>query len=419
MARRESRPPTLPCIPDVGLLDVEKSPLLPADFDDVLSTTGCDGSIIPDQDSSSVHCSGSTSSSSSSGSSTLHPGSVLLPSPSRSISLDLGCDPRASYAVPRLIHYPNQEQRGRKRRRKRKLTPVPCRQLPATTATVFESWTITYHHPTQRTASWYRCLGVTCWHRVDREAGYVVSVVPNPHFSQAELAATVAQHQQALAAPTTTTTTTTTTTSSKDGGSSRSSKDAALAPAALAHYAADLERRLRSLDWAVQDEVYELLGDRAQSSSSAFRRREWRVAVLAAVPGGEVTDALLVPAGGCGGTSGSSSRTGSRSPALGFGFSGIRRRVGAAWRRAKDRRWRSRAAAAAVGRRFRAEPRLPITEYRLILRGTETKVNEQGWGSYNRYSRPWKAADEKEAGEGEDKRKWSGMSWASEKYVDF
>ncbi len=60
--------------------------------------------------------------------------------------------------------------------------------------------------------------------------------------------------------------------------------------------------------------------------------------------------------------------------------------------------------------------KMPITEYRLILRGTETKINEQGWGYYNRYSRPWGMADDKEMAE---RRRWSSLTSRSDKYVDF
>lgn len=147
-------------------------------------------------------------------------------------------------------------------------------------------------------------------------------------------------------------------------------------------YAADLERRVRALDWRVQDEIYELLSDRVQSSSNAFRRRDWRVVALTEVPGGELTDAP----------------TGFR--AFGevkrgwFGFGKTRRLS------VKAKRW----------------PDMPVTEYRLILRGAETKTNDQGWGHYNRYSRPWRAADEKDIG---DRRRWSSFTGKSEKYVDF
>jgi hypothetical protein len=146
-------------------------------------------------------------------------------------------------------------------------------------------------------------------------------------------------------------------------------------------YAADLEERIRKLEWKVQDEIYELLSDRVQSSSNAFRRREWRVVVLTEVPGGELTDS---PTGfrergkrrGC------------------FGWAGVK-----SWRM-----------------RMKRTPEMPVTEYRLVLRGTETRANDQGWGYYNRYSRPWRTADEKEMG---DRRRWSSATGRSDKYVDF
>jgi hypothetical protein len=151
-------------------------------------------------------------------------------------------------------------------------------------------------------------------------------------------------------------------------------------------YAADVERRVRRLEWKVQDEIYELLSDRVQSSSSAFRRREWRVVALTEVPGGELTDAPT----GFGGVAG----VGDGTIAGGCG-----------------KMWKGKCT-----RRRKRVPDMPITEYRLILRGTETKVNDRGWGYYNRYSRPWKLADEKEMGE---RRRWSTLSGRSDKYVDF
>ncbi|KXX75117.1 hypothetical protein MMYC01_208896 [Madurella mycetomatis] len=381
MGRSDSRPPSLPCIPDVDPLDLdEKSPLLPIDLEDALSSAGCEDSTIHDEDCPSVRRTGSTSTrlqrriparrfpSNSSTSSNSHTYNVLIPSPSRSINLSLSSQPK----------------------------PL---QLAPSAKTIFESWTITYHLPTQRTSSWFQVLGVTWCRRTDHEEGYVVSVVPNPHFSQAELAATVACHQQAATVAT-----------------RRDSKTIAPTTAVTSNdnaamvYAVELERRLRGLDWKVQDEIYELLSDRVQSSSSPFRRREWRVVVLAAVPGGEMTD---TPTGAPGAGSSRGRRFESPGHSSGFGFGGIRRRVGMAWRNAKERRMRRRVAASqkkATG--------MPITEYRLILRGTETKANDQGWGYYNRYSKPWKAAEEKELEEGV-RRRWSSMSRASEKYVDF
>jgi hypothetical protein len=153
-------------------------------------------------------------------------------------------------------------------------------------------------------------------------------------------------------------------------------------------YATDLERRLRSLDWKVQDEIYELLSDRVQSSSNAFRRREWRVVVLTEVPGGELTDA---PTG---------LEEGPEMAGVGVGK--------------KRRSWFR--IGIGSGTKPRMVPEMPITEYRLILRGTETKTNDQGWGYFNRYSRPWRTADEKEIGE---KRRWSTATLRSDKYVDF
>lgn len=251
---------------------------------------------------------------------------------------------------------------------------------------------------------------MTLWRRTEREEGWVVSVVPNTHFTQAELARAVAMHEAAVAG--------------RLGARSPSGKktlaaappppplfsDPAPTAAAAAIpsttpslvYAADLEARVRALDWKVQDEIYELLSDRVQSSSSAFRRREWRVVVLSEVPGGEMTDA---PTGffSAAGQHQKQQEQRRRRLQQEEGRPDERREVRALWRR--GRRTAGRA------------PEMPVTEYRLILRGTETKANDQGWGSYNRYSRPWKLEDERELGE--RRRRWSAVTGRSEKYVDF
>ncbi|KAG7284945.1 hypothetical protein NEMBOFW57_009560 [Staphylotrichum longicolle] len=262
-------------------------------------------------------------------------------------------------------------------------------QLPATQKTVLESWTITYHHPRPRrtattttTTTCVRLFGLTLFRRVrredDAEAGSVLSVVPNTHFSQAELAATVALHEAAVVSAVV------------DAGRWDGVKKKKRGLNLGAVYAADVEGRIRALDWKVQDEVYELLSDRVQSSSNAFRRREWRVVVLAAIPGGELTDAPRGPVS-------SAKETGKR---RWFGL-------------ANGGRWLWRRVTAA---KRKGDAEMPVTEYRLILRGTETKTSEQGWGYYNRYSRPWGVADDKEIGE---KRRWSSLTGRSEKYVDF
>ncbi|KAL2174119.1 uncharacterized protein P884DRAFT_250305 [Thermothelomyces heterothallicus CBS 202.75] len=337
-------------------------------------------------------------------------------------------------------------------------------QLPSSKKKVYESWTITYHHPAPRPPVRVRVLGLTLFRLSGRpsegrpgegEGGSILSVVPNTHFSQDELAGTVAMHEAAAAAhaaqrnkgnkgqgrrwwwrPKTATNTLckprlvgsgsgsgsgaarrgrggscwyVNDQEAQDGGDGNGngngtgtgtgtgtantgiaigigtgSWDAAV-------YAADLEKRIRRLDWKVQDEIYELLSDRVQSSSNAFRRRDWRVVVLTEVPGGELTD----------------QPTGFRA----FG----EREGGGGWRR-----WRRRRRRESRGSTRRTPPPpphdMPVTEYRLILRGTETKANDQGWGYYNRYSRPWRDADEKELGH---RRRWSTMTGKNEKYVDF
>lgn len=249
-----------------------------------------------------------------------------------------------------------------------------------------------------------RVCGLTLWRQFEREEGSILSVVPNTHFAQDELAATVAMHEAAVAAH------------SHRQKKRRLSKvpqpveqQAAQGIMGLgmgvgggggglgvgvdggswdrAVYAADLEQRIRGLDWKVQDEIYDLLSDRVQSSSNAFRRREWRVVVLAQIPGGELTDS----------PTGFSPAAGKKRRWLGLGSG--------SWT------WKE-----VAGAKTKWDSEMPVTEYRLILRGTESKANDHGWGYYNRYSRPWRMADEKEIGE---KRRWSGMSGRSDKYVDF
>lgn len=274
-----------------------------------------------------------------------------------------------------------------------------CRQLPLAQKTIHESWTITYHHPHPRTTSHVRVLGVTLWRRFEREEGSILSVVPNTHFSQDELAATVALHESSAAAQALRQRKRRLSKVQPPPPADQQQQNAAMGLSGVlgvgggggwesAVHAAELETRIRGLDWKVQDEIYELLSDRVQSSSNAFRRREWRVVVMAAIPGGELTD----------------SPTGFTAAAVG--------RVG-------KRRWFGRGSwrwKEIAGARTNWDPKMPVTEYRLILRGTETKANDHGWGYYNRYSRPWRMADEKEIGE---KRRWSSMTGKSDKYVDF
>jgi hypothetical protein len=234
--------------------------------------------------------------------------------------------------------------------------------------------------------------GLTLWRQFEREEGSILSVVPNTHFAQDELAATVALHEASVAAA--------------HGRQQQRKKrrlskvqpDQAQGQGMMgvgvggggwegALYAADLEQRIRGLDWKVQDEIYDLLSDRVQSSSNAFRRREYRVVVMAQIPGGELTDMPTA-----------------FSPAAG-----------------KKRRWLGLGSGSwawneVAGAKTNWDSEMPVTEYRLILRGTEARTNDQGWGYYNRYSRPWRMADEKEIGE---KRRWSAMTGKSDKYVDF
>jgi hypothetical protein len=236
----------------------------------------------------------------------------------------------------------------------------------------------------------------------------VLSVVANPHFSQGELAATVAEHQAAAAAYHLQSAN-----FQQKGAASQTNKDSSNRLAL--QYTAGLTQRLRALDWKVQDEIYGLLSDRAQSSSSPFRRWEWQVVVMSAVPGGDMTDAgsegmdMKAAMDGQGLRTAGGEDQGRSSHCL--PFAGIWQRVKTAWRNVKARRREMR--------RKRRERGPTIVEYRLILRGTETKTSEQGWGVYNRYSRPWKTFDYKEIGEMRAERRLSSISRTSEKYVDF
>ncbi|KAH6623057.1 hypothetical protein F5144DRAFT_351316 [Chaetomium tenue] len=372
-----SRPPSLPSIPDIALDLNEKAQLLP-ELEEVLSS-GAETSTTLDEDydfrPSRSHSTRTQNS--------FHR-RIVLPSRFPSIS--------SSHAPTTLTTLP--------------LSPrhhdVTCQvqplQLPPTQKTLHESWTITYHHPRPHPTKLHiRALGITLSRQSDHhhrgggsEEGSVLSVVPNTHFAQAELAATVALHEASVTAN-----------AARRGGAPKRtlSKPKIVGSAAGkvggvggggvgegwwegAVYAADLEKRVRALDWRVQDEIYELLSDRVQSSSNAFRRRDWRVVALTEVPGGELTDA---PTG---------FRAFGETKRGWFGFGKTKRLS------VKAKRW----------------PDMPVTEYRLILRGAETKTNDQGWGHYNRYSRPWRAADEKEIG---DRRRWSSFTGKSEKYVDF
>jgi hypothetical protein len=39
-------------------------------------------------------------------------------------------------------------------------------------------------------------------------------------------------------------------------------------------------------------------------------------------------------------------------------------------------------------------PKASLMEYRVILRGREVKDSADGWDAYDRYTQPWKLADE-------------------------
>ncbi|KAK4101209.1 hypothetical protein N658DRAFT_496510 [Parathielavia hyrcaniae] len=420
-----TRPPGLPSIPDFPLDLDEKMHLLP-ELDEILSSTTGESSATLEEDDCRPSRSHSTRTHNS-----VYQRRVFLPSRFPSVSSD--AHTTTGYTtLPPLSP----------RRYDQLCQPQPL-QLPPFQKFALESWTITYHHPTPppRTRLLHlRALGISLFRQLEDRAdsssssSSILSVVPNTHFSQAELAATVALHRAAVVAraqqhrqgqgrgwkwevmglglekgpekgegarrlrkPRTEGDgkfgggrSTSINTSSGDGGGDGDGDgdgDGGVGGGSGwgdAVYAADVEKRIRKLDWKVQDEIYELLSDRVQSSSNAFRRREWRVVVLTEVPGGELTD----------------------SP-TGFEAAGISERSGCfPWAGARR----------SLRMRMKPAPAMPITEYRLVLRGTEVKANDQGWGYFNRYSRPWREADEKEVGE---KRRWSSATGRSEKYVDF
>lgn len=123
-------------------------------------------------------------------------------------------------------------------------------------------------------------------------------------------------------------------------------------------YDIDVETRLRKIDWSVQDELYKLIRDRTENSSSSFRRREYKLAVLLEVPGGEMTDA------------------------------GAGAQCNKAWCKMMRKLKRTK---------------VPHVEYRVILRGNEVLSSDAGWGAYDRYTHPWRLADEAELANAREK----------------
>ncbi|KAL2133209.1 hypothetical protein VTI74DRAFT_2754 [Chaetomium olivicolor] len=369
MAPPTSRPPSLPCIPDIDLDLDEKAHLLP-ELEDFLSAAGESSTTLDEEDNFLPSRSQTILSRHSS--CNAHHRRRLLPSRLPSISsTTFNVLPPPS---PRRVDLAYQG---------------PSLQLRPTQKSLLESWTITYHHPTPRSHSLFQLLGITVWRKTELdEAGSVLSVSANTHLSQGELEGVVRAHTEAHGI-------------ARAGGSDGAASDrrwgdrkqrgrrrlSKLSGGGVASkveaYAADLQARIRKLDWKVQDEIYELLSDRVQSSSNAFRRREWKVVVMSEVPGGELTDA----------PSGLAAASGGKYRRLGSGLWSKPVLVGG-----------------------QKTPKTPITEYRLILRGAETRSNDQGWGQYNRYSQPWRTADEKEFGE---RRRWSSVTGRCEKYVDF
>ncbi|KUI66644.1 hypothetical protein VM1G_01370 [Cytospora mali] len=194
-------------------------------------------------------------------------------------------------------------------------------QLPATSKAIYESWTLTYHLPKTNTQKRTKILPCAWWLTVRTDVGHVTAVEPQTHFDQEELASAVRCTRKQYR--------------SRKWFTSRKYDD-------------EVEFRLRKLDREVQYELHKLLRDRTENASNSFRRREYKIAVLVEVPGGEMTDAA-----------------------------------------SQKESWFDRLRNARM-------PTAPHVEYRVVLRGDEVRRNNAGWGFYDRYSQPWKLADEAE-----------------------
>lgn len=193
-------------------------------------------------------------------------------------------------------------------------------QLPASSRTVFESWTLVFRRPTRRLTRWTRLLGCTVVKTTETEPGKIVAVSPNTHFEQEDLA------QMVIAAKT----------------------QHKPRPLTSRGYDDDLEHRLRKQDETVQNELFSLLRDRTESASNPYRHREYKFAVLE-VSGGKMTDASSRP-------------------------------------RAKKHWWQ--------GLQKSKYTKASHIEYRVVLRGHEMRANDAGWAVYDRFSQPWRLADE-------------------------
>lgn len=205
-------------------------------------------------------------------------------------------------------------------------------QLPSSSKNVYEAWTLIYRRPNRRLQGWTKFLWYKFRKTVRTEPGKVLALNPKVHFEQEELSDVINQAKVQY----------------RPRSNRRTSGTSAT-------YDEDVERRLRTLEIPVQDELYKLLRDRAEHASNSYRRREYKLVVLLEVPGGEMTDAGTGPQ---------------------------------AVNKNKNKRtlrdvWKGKAAVQA-----------PHVEYRVILRGSEVKTNAAGWGIYNRYAQPWRLADE-------------------------
>ncbi|KAK3985273.1 hypothetical protein QBC44DRAFT_162073 [Cladorrhinum sp. PSN332] len=401
----KTRPPSLPSIPDLELdsfhMDMdtreenEKSQQLftSAEYDLLEESTTSSSTILGDSSSSSTSFHRSNS--------------QILPH-RRSIPIRFASPaPSSSSTIITRLSYPPASTST--------LQPLLYHQLPPPFSTsnpeVYESYTLTYHHPSPSSSSnptsassLLLCGLIPLYTRTttQTEPGRVLSVVPNPHFSQQELYDVVQREYRTLF-------------------TARTGRPPS-------EYSADLERRLRGLEWKVQDEIMDLLNDRVGSSSSAYRRREWRAVVLVEVEGGDVVGEIR---------EGGGQWEGPRDPE---GRGG----VGKWWKvLIKNNLNCGRITRRRIGGGGKVK-KAPVTEYRLILRGKEvaggTSGCEEGWRWYNRYSRPWRDVDEEEekrrlGGQGQEqgvKRRWSGITRSSsasgfgggipgmgEKYVDF
>ncbi|KAK4161688.1 hypothetical protein QBC43DRAFT_302672 [Cladorrhinum sp. PSN259] len=426
------RPPSLPSIPDLELdsfhMDIDTPE--DEDFDEkndkaiVLLSDGEEESTTTTTTTTTSSCSitlGHSSSLSSSSSFSQNQNRILPHK--RSIPLRFASPAPSASTVTTRLSLPGYH-----------LTPQPSYHHPLPFSLppgpgpqeIYESYTITYHHPVFPKPSsssiakriiplsrlFTRTTGIntaTQGEGEESEPGRVLSVVPNPHFSQDELRHVVQREYKTLF-------------------TLRTGRPPS-------EYTRDLEMRLRAAEWKVQDEIYDLLNDRCGASSTCYKRREWRVVMLVSVEGGEMVDHSLGEDGkerwegpredvgveletGGSGLNCSSWRWvvdmfGCGMPVGMEKDEGRRRRLNKVSKITKAGKAGEIQKGSGLGGKKR---RAPITEYRLVIRGKEVSEcqEEGGWRWYNRYSRPWREVDDHHRQDQEEKkegvkRRWSGI----------